>query len=216
MNIQRTFLLTLACLCVSVFTVQTMGRARRTNRPPAQPTRPDSRSLRGLTGEQKARAITESINDFFEQRERAAEGRYRIRRKENWMRLLRINEQEWKMIEPRIDIIGFLFRERWGGARGCGLGFDGSFHWNKHSGFSDRVKAPAPDVVIERKKIADELVGLLEDKNSKDEDIQKKIDQLHQARERARKELAEVKKEIASLSLNDRQEAILLVTGCIE
>jgi hypothetical protein len=167
-----------------------------------------------LTGEQKARAINEYIDYFFEQRQRENEERRRVIKKETWMRLLRINEKQWQMLDPKIDIIGSLSRERWGGARGCGLGFDGSFHWNKYSDL--RVKAPAPDLVIERRKVADEFVGLLEDEDSKDEEIIKKIEQLHQARERARKELDQVKKEIASLSMTARQEAILLVTGCID
>jgi len=71
-------------------------------------------------------------------------------------------------------------------------------------------------VVIKRNKIADELVGLLEDETSKDEDIQKKMDELQQIKERVRKELAEVKKELAAVPMTARQEAALLVTCRID
>jgi hypothetical protein len=216
MKIKKTVLLTVFCLWITVCTVQTMGRARRLIQPPAQPMRPDRKSLQGLTGEQKAKAINKSTKDFLEQRAKAARERNMRKSREAWKRLLRINQLQWEKIGPKIDKIEVLLAESRGGARSWGLEFDGSFHWNKHSELSNRVKAPDHEVVIERKKVADELVDLLEDENSKDEEIRKKIDQLHQIRERARKELAEVRKELAALPTTARQEAILLLTTFIE
>jgi uncharacterized coiled-coil DUF342 family protein len=70
--------------------------------------------------------------------------------------------------------------------------------------------------MIESAKIADELIDLLENKNSKDDDIRKKIDELQQAREKARKELHQVGKEIAPLLTTPRQEAIFLIMGHID
>jgi len=65
-------------------------------------------------------------------------------------------------------------------------------------------------------RLADELVDLLRDENSKDEEIRTKIEALQRVRENARKELAEVKRELAAIPMTPRQEAIFLVMGCID
>jgi len=70
--------------------------------------------------------------------------------------------------------------------------------------------------MIEGEKLADELIDLLEDENSKEEEIKKKIDELQQVREKARKELAKVGQELAPLITTPRQEAIFLIMGHID
>ena len=213
----KKVLVTVSCLWITVCTVQTLGLARRTNRPPAQPTRPDFRSLRGLTGEQRGRAINELVDNFREQRQKAAEERDKLNRKESWKWALKINEQQWRKIEPILDRILALSKLTDSGARGWRFSeLEQRFYWHKHSEGQDLTKANTPNIVIERNKIADELIDLLEDESSKDEDIRKKIDQLQKLKERARKELPLVKKELAALPMTARQEAVLLITCRIE
>lgn len=45
------------------------------------------------------------------------------------------------------------------------------------------MKAKAPDEMTEGEKIVEELIDLLENENTKDEEIRQKIDALQQARE---------------------------------
>lgn len=217
MTKQRTVLLTVACVSMTVCAVQTLGGAGRSNRTPERPRRVDPRSLRGLTGEQRAEATREAKNRPFEQMARASQERKRLMRAEAWKWALKINEQQWKTIDPIIKRTEVLSDATNRGAFGWGFGGpEKRFYWRRHSERIDLRKATTPNVVIERNKVADELVGLLEDENSKDEDIRKKLDQSQKLKERARKELALVKKELAALPMTARQEAVLLITCRIE
>jgi len=68
----------------------------------------------------------------------------------------------------------------------------------------------------EEYRIIEELIDVLEDENSKDDNIRMKIDELQQVREKARKELAKVGQELAPLITMPRQEAIFLIMGYID
>ena len=98
----------------------------------------------------------------------------------------------------------------------------GSFRWKRPS--RERVRgfplpnAPARtfDELTEGEKIVEELINLLEDENSKDGEIRKKMDALQQFREKARKEFAKVGQELAAVLTSPRQEAVLLLIGYID
>jgi membrane-bound ClpP family serine protease len=78
------------------------------------------------------------------------------------------------------------------------------------------VKAKAPDELTEGEKIAEEFIDLLENENAKEEEIRRKIDALQRAREKARKQLPEARKELAAVLTSPRQEAVLLLMGYID
>lgn len=78
------------------------------------------------------------------------------------------------------------------------------------------AKAKAPNEMIEGERLADELVDLLEDKNSKDEEIRQQMHALQQAREQARESFPQARKELAEVLTNTRQEAIFLIRGYID
>jgi membrane-bound ClpP family serine protease len=77
------------------------------------------------------------------------------------------------------------------------------------------VKAKAPDELTEGEKIAEEFIDLLENENAKEE-IRRKIDALQRAREKARKQLPEARKELAAVLTSPRQEAVFLLMGYID
>jgi len=145
---------------------------------------------------------------------RSSEERMGLMAREAWKRLLRVNEQQWKILEPKIDKILALYWSTWA----CVAGYGGieDFHWHRHSEGTGLTMAKTPNEMIEGEKIADELVDLLRDEISKDEDIRKKIDELQQVREKARKELPKVGQELAPLITTPRQEAIFLIMGYID
>lgn len=78
------------------------------------------------------------------------------------------------------------------------------------------VKAKAPDEMSEGEKIVEELTDLLEDENSKEEEIKQKIDALQQAKEKARKALPKARQELRKVLTTPRQEAVLLLWEFID
>lgn len=210
---KRIILTVVACFSIASFTGQMLSWSHASNRK-SIPLAPPIESLRGLTDEEISKAIEKWINERQRQERERGEERMRLMMREAWKRLLRINEQQWKILEPKIDKVQVLYQAARAGARGWG-GIE-DFHWLRHSERIAITRAKTPDVVIEGKKVADELVGLLEDENSTDEDIRKKIDELRQVRENARKELTRLGRELAPLLTTPRQEAIFLIMGHID
>ena len=70
--------------------------------------------------------------------------------------------------------------------------------------------------MTEGERIVEELTDLLEDKNSKEEEIRQKIDALQRARAKARKALPKAKQELAAVLTTPRQEAVFLLMGGID
>ena len=149
------------------------------------------------------------------QKRKADHERIRLMAREAWKRLLRISERQWKIIEPKADKVEILIWTRRACARAWGGDGEKSFHWRRHSEGA-LGPAKAPHEMTEGEKLADELVDLVDDENSKDEEIRKKIDQLQQVREKARKEWPRAKQELAALLTTPRQEAIFLIMGRID
>lgn len=213
MSNKRIILLSLVCLSITVFTCQTLSWARATNRTTI-PLAPPAKSLQGLTDEERAMAIEKWHTERKQKIRRISEERIRLMAREAWKRLLRVNEQQWKILEPKIyKARGLLWTTR---AEAHGWGGIEDFHWLRHSENIDPLRADAPDEMIEGKKIADELASLLEDENSKEEEIRKKLDKMLQVREQAKKEFPKAKQELCEVLMTPRQEAIFLIMGYID
>jgi hypothetical protein len=69
--------------------------------------------------------------------------------------------------------------------------------------------------LTEGEKTCEELQALLEDKNSKQQDIDQKIETLRRARENAAKDLAKARQELREV-LTSRQQARLVLTGLLD
>jgi hypothetical protein len=205
--------LVVGCFLVAALTGQLLSWARASTAKRMPPV-PPAKSLRGLTKEERAKAIEKWFYERKQQYLRAVEESMKPAKREAWKRLLRMNEQQWTTVKPKVDKIIVLYWTTW--ARALGWGGRESFHWHKHSKGTGGTAAKAPDEMSEGEKLADELVSLLEDKNSKDEDIRQTIDALQKVREDARKEFAQVRKELSALPMTPRQEAIFLIMGYID
>jgi len=73
-----------------------------------------------------------------------------------------------------------------------------------------------PDELTESEKIVEELIDVLENENSKDKEIRKKMDALQQFREKAQRELPKAKQELRDVLTSPRQEAVFLIMGSID
>ena len=207
---QRIILVLVVCFSIAVFTVQTLPRTK--TRPP--------RIEKGMTSEEHNKAMEERLAQRQQQK-----------REKNWRfmelgnsvvmelrkQTLGVTEQQWKLIGPKYKKVETLRREahvrifttvsRRRDKR--------SFHWNKLSEDDYFSKAKAPDEMTEGEKTAEELIDLLEDENSKDQQIRQKIDALQQAREKARKALPKAERELCEV-LTPRQQAVLLLWEFID
>lgn len=200
----RKIFILVVCFSLTVFA----GQSQR-----LMPIRPPRR-LPGMTAEEHKKETEKWAFQRRQQRLKEGEKRMNLMAREAWKRLLRINERQWKIIEPKYE--AELAPDREARIRALGWGGLQSFHWVRYSKGTGGNRAKTPDEMTEGEKIVDELVGLLEDEKSKDEEIRRKIDALQQVRDKARKELPEARRELAAVLTNPRQEAIFLIMGCID
>jgi hypothetical protein len=133
-----------------------------------------------------------------------------------WVHLLRVTEAQWKLIEPKYKKVNDLDWEMWAGAGVDGSDSKVNFHWRRSSEGYGRMRGKTRDQMPEAYRVAEELVELLEDPNSTDEQIRKNTDALQQARENARKALPKARKELATVLTTPRQEAVFLLWGYID
>ncbi len=212
---QGIILTSLVCVSIAMFTGQTLSWASASDRRP-MPLFPPAESLRGLSDEEKAKAIEKWQSERERQKRRSSEERLTLMESEAWKRLLRISDPQWKSIKPKVDKVQ-VFGWSTGARALYGIDWrEQRFSWYKHSQGAPLIRAKAPDEMTEGEKLADEFVTLLEHENSTDEAIRQKIDALQKVRENARKELAQIGRELAPLLTSPRQEAIFLIMGYID
>jgi len=205
MLIQKIILLAIACFSIVEFAGK--PRQRITGEPP--------RLRDGMTAEQIKEEVEQWHADLEKQKRKKVREHINLMVRDAWKRLLRVNEQQWKIIEPKIDKVYVLGRKTILKASGS-KNDAGIFHWNRPSRYRSPVSGKIRDQMPEEYRIIEELIDVLEDENSKDDNIRMKIDELQQVREKARKELAKVGQELAPLITMPRQEAIFLIMGYID
>lgn len=203
----RIILVVIACFSVAVLAAPTPSFM-----PPKFPPRKP-----GMTKEEYSKEIEKAIEETMRQERKRSHEYINLMVREAWKRLLRVSEWQWKIIKTKVDkvnILGWRMSLRKFGSTDSA----GSFHWKRPS--RERGGGwplpKTPDELTEGEKILEELIDVLEDENSKDEEIRKKMDALQQFREKARKELPKAKQELAAVLTNPRQEAVLLLTGYID
>ena len=212
MTKKRIILVSVVCFSITVFTVQTLSQV--TTRPPRL------RDMKGMTREERKEEHRKAMKEWQFQRRQQERERSKeyinLMAREAWKRLLRVTERQWKIIEPKYKKVRDLWYESLVGA-GSGGRNEESFHWNRPSeGNYGPMKGKARDQMPEGYRIVEELIDLLENENSKEEEIKQKIDALQQAREKARKALTKARKELKEVITTPRQEAVFLVTGFID
>ncbi len=104
------------------------------------------------------------------------------------------------------------------GSGGGGAGFSGGAGSATRTGvqiWSGPLWRLADRELTDGEKTCEELLVLLDDANSKQEDIEQKIDALRRARENAAKELIKARQELWEV-LTSRQQARLVLTGLLD
>ncbi|MCH7558573.1 MAG: hypothetical protein IIB56_14100 [Planctomycetes bacterium] len=207
----RIILVSIVCFSIAGFAGQT-----RQGKPPGGP-----RLKKSMTEAEKSKFFEPLLKPFRQMEERDRERR-RLMSREAWKRLFRISERQWKIIEPKITKEVYILAWRISMRTFGSTDSAGSFRWKRPS--RERVRgfplpnAPARtfDELTEGEKIVEELIDVLEDENSKDEEIRQKRDALQQFREKARREFAKVRQEMAAVLTTPRQQAVLLLMGYID
>ncbi len=171
---------------------------------------------RGMSAEEHRKEVEKAIEQHKQQEADRSKEYMDLMVRQAWKRLLRVTDQQFKLIEQKREKAHDLYIQKRVGAAGCGGNDEQSFHWNRWSKGTGGVRAKAPDEMTEGKKIADELIDLLENENSKEKEIRLKIDALQRAREKAKKELPKAKQELAAVLTTPRQEAVFLIMGYID
>lgn len=213
MATQRIIVAGVVCFAMAVLTGQTLSWASASN-PKPMPMFPPAQSLQGLTDEEKAKAIDKWRADRERQQKQMRREHVNRMETEAWKRLLRVNQQGWALIEPKIDrvyVVTWPLQAHKFPSRDDA----GRLRWKKFSLDESASAAMAPQIA-ECCRVIDELIDLLEDKNSKDEQIREKMNALQQVRDNARKGLDQVGRELAVVPMAPRQEAIFLIMGYID
>jgi len=119
---------------------------------------------------------------------------------------LQPSEGEWKTLEPKVTKVLTLSRQT-GSMGGMGMGM-----------FSRRPGAQGPETPRDMTAVGkslEELRKVLDNKEAKPEEIKAKLTALREAKEKAKKELAQAQQELRK-GLAARQEAQLVLMGVLE
>jgi Spy/CpxP family protein refolding chaperone len=115
---------------------------------------------------------------------------------------LKADDDEWKVLSPKIEKLMTAQRDTRGG---------GGFGRRPGGGGGGADTQPQTPV----SKASAELRTVLENKDTAPEDIAKKLAALREARDKARADLVAVQKELKDV-LTQRQEAVLVTMGMLE
>ncbi|HEX2972743.1 MAG TPA: hypothetical protein VHP11_10445 [Tepidisphaeraceae bacterium] len=125
-------------------------------------------------------------------------------------------DDEWKVLQPKIEKVMSAQRE----GRGAGgmMGFMGGMGGNRRPG-GDRPGADRPSADRQPEtavgKANQDLRAALENKDTSADEIAKKLQALRDAREQAKQNLLTAQKELKEL-LSQRQEATLVMSGMLD
>lgn len=132
---------------------------------------------------------------------------YRQRMMDGIKSALVATDEEWKVLQPRIEKVSTLNRQL------QGTGMMGMFRRNRGGDVAGGGEAPAPTTELEKK--TQELEKLLENKDAKPEDIKTRLTALRDERAKAKEELEKAKKELRE-TLTLRQEAQLVLLNMLD
>jgi len=170
----------------------------------------------GMTSEEHKEEVIRAIEQHKQQERDRNKESMDLMARQAWIRLLRVSESQWNLINPKYKKANDLSWDVWIGAGVSGRDME-SFHWNKPSNTPQHsMEFKSCDQMTEGYRIVEELIELLEDEKSTDEAIKQKIDALQQVKENARKALPKAKQELSKVLTTPRQEAIFLVKGYID
>lgn len=130
---------------------------------------------------------------------------FRQQMSERMKEMLGSSDDEWKVIEPRLDKVMQLQRE----TRGGGMSF--MFGRSRDRGSSSSSSRSESAVA----KAQADLRSALEDKSISADEIAKRLANYRQAKEQAKQDLAKAQADLKEL-LSQRQEAQLVMMGMLD
>lgn len=125
---------------------------------------------------------------------------FRQRMEQRLKEQLGVNDDEWKVLQPKIEKVSEARRAQFSGFGG---GFGG-----RRGGGDERPQTPVA-------KAQADLRSALENKDTPAAEITRRLTALREAREKARQDLAAAQKDLKEV-LTARQEAVLVVQGTLE
>jgi chromosome segregation ATPase len=143
---------------------------------------------------------------------RARMEEFRRRAQERMREQLGATEEEWKVLQPRIEKVQQLQRQARGGFRGVGAR---TGRRAQRPGEAQRPEGAPVREQSEVEKKTEALRNLLDDKASGAPAIKAALAALRTARQKAQQELAAARKELRSI-VSVRQEAQLVLMGMLE
>ena len=208
-----------ACLSIVLFAGQTLSQTRS-----AGGTRktPDWILQKNMTSEQiniemqkRSKRLQMQNKKRIEQLEKQSRIESEQRSSESMRQVLRATKQQWKVIKPRLDKVEYLSKQArvsitpasFRRSRGSGgpnnqqsvPKVEEGWKWTKS------WEKKAPSELTKGERTCEELLLLLEDKNSNQEEIEQKVEALRKVREEAGKQLAMAQQELRGV-LTFRQE----------
>jgi hypothetical protein len=122
-------------------------------------------------------------------------------------------DDEWKVLQPKIEKIMDAQRNSRGGGRG-GRGRGGQGGQGGQQGAAQA--APQQDAALSAvAKASQDLQAAVDDKSISNAELSKRLNTLHEAKDKARAELASAQKDLRDL-LTPRQEAVLVNSGILD
>lgn len=162
---------------------------------PAEPAQAEERSDRdrGDRGDRDR-------GDRGERGDRPDPAEFRQRMEQRMKEQLGVNDEEWKVLQPKLEKIMTLRRDSMSGGMGMVFGGGRRDESQQRSG---------------AQQASGELRKTLENKDATPEEIASKLKSLREAREKSKAELTAAQKELKEL-LTQRQEAIFVTMGILE
>lgn len=130
---------------------------------------------------------------------------------------LRAGESQWRLIEPRVvrelELRDESNRRVLAGSHDHRTNV---LKWRKYGEPDEALAGVCLCGATDGKRTVDELITILEDDKTTDEQIKKKMDDLQQVREKAEIELAQTRRELRELLNGPRQEAVLMIMRILD
>jgi hypothetical protein len=133
---------------------------------------------------------------------------FRQQMTERMKEMLGSSDDEWKVIEPRLEKVMQLQRD----SRGGGMSFMFSRSRDRSGSSSDRSSSQSQSAVA---RAAADLRSAIQDKSVSADEIAKRLANYRQAKEQAKQDLVKAQADLKEL-LSQRQEAQLVMMGMLE
>jgi len=138
----------------------------------------------------------------------------RQRMEERLKEQLGTTDDEWKVLQPKIEKVATAQRETFGGfGRFGGRGMGGDRGGDRGGDQAQNRPSDRPETKL--MKAQGELRTLLENKSAAGADVQAKLKSYREARDKARADLQTAQKELKEVC-SVRQEAVLVLNGMLE